>query len=113
MVRPARALRDHLPATLAQALATKNRITNHRPTGLTGAADLGGKAGMAGVQSPAVFSETGTPVPAGLLRRIACDSQVTRIVFGPDSQILDVGRARRTVTGQLRRAVIARAVTGT
>jgi len=60
------------------------------------------------VKTPAVFTETGTPVPTSLLRRIACDSQVTRIVFGPDSQILDVGRAQRTVTGQLRRAVIAR-----
>jgi hypothetical protein len=30
------------------------------------------------------------------------------VVLGPESQVLDVGRARRTVTGQLRRAVIAR-----
>ncbi|GHH73551.1 HNH endonuclease signature motif containing protein [Promicromonospora soli] len=60
------------------------------------------------VQRPAVFTETGTPVPSTLLRRIACDSEITRIVFGPDSQVLDVGRAQRTITGQLRRAVIAR-----
>jgi hypothetical protein len=60
------------------------------------------------IKRPAVFTETSSPVPAALLRRIACDSEVTRIVFGPDSQILDVGRAKRTVTGQLRRAVIAR-----
>lgn len=60
------------------------------------------------VRRPAVFTETGSPLPTSLLRRIACDSEVTRIVFGPDSQVLDVGRARRTVTGQLRRAVIAR-----
>jgi hypothetical protein len=60
------------------------------------------------VQRPAVFTETGTPVPTTLLRRIACDSEITRIVFGPDSQVLDVGRAQRTITGQLRRAVIAR-----
>jgi hypothetical protein len=37
-----------------------------------------------------------------------CDAEVTRIVFGPDSQLLDVGRSRRTFTGQLRRAIIAR-----
>jgi hypothetical protein len=48
------------------------------------------------------------PVPASLLRRLACDAQVTRVVFGPDSAILDVGRSQRTITGQLRRAVIAR-----
>jgi len=55
-----------------------------------------------------VFADHDTPIPASLLRRLACDSEVTRIVFGPDSQVLDVGRSRRTVTGQLRRAVIAR-----
>jgi hypothetical protein len=33
---------------------------------------------------------------------------VTRIVFGSDGAVLDVGRAQRTVSGQMRRAVIAR-----
>ncbi|WP_285106241.1 HNH endonuclease signature motif containing protein [Promicromonospora sp. MEB111] len=65
-------------------------------------------SGVPRIKRPAVFTETSAPVPASLLRRIACDSEVTRIVFGADSQILDVGRSRRTVTGQLRRAVIAR-----
>ena len=39
---------------------------------------------------------------------MACDSAVTRVVFGPDGAVLDVGRAQRTVSGQMRRAVIAR-----
>ncbi|MFD6446858.1 DUF222 domain-containing protein [Promicromonospora sp. NPDC060204] len=56
----------------------------------------------------AVFTESGGRVPVGLLRRLACDSAVTRVVFGPDGAVLDVGRAQRTVTGQMRRAVIAR-----
>ena len=56
----------------------------------------------------AVFTETGGRVPRALLRRLACDSRVTRIVFGADGAVLDVGRAQRTVTGQMRRAVIAR-----
>jgi hypothetical protein len=55
-----------------------------------------------------VFTETGTRAPRALLRRLACDSAITRIVFGPDGAVLDVGRAQRTVTGQMRRAVIAR-----
>ncbi|MEU4364743.1 DUF222 domain-containing protein [Promicromonospora sp. NPDC023987] len=55
-----------------------------------------------------VFTETGGRVPRALLRRLACDSVITRIVFGPDGAVLDVGRAQRTVTGQMRRAVIAR-----
>lgn len=75
------------------------------PTGPTSSI---GPDGVPLIKRPAVFTETSTPVPTSLLRRIACDSEVTRIVFGADSQILDVGRSRRTVTGQLRRAVIAR-----
>ncbi|RPF21638.1 HNH endonuclease signature motif containing protein [Myceligenerans xiligouense] len=58
--------------------------------------------------TPAVITGTGTCVPASLLRRITCDCEVTRIVFGPDGAVLDVGRAQRTVTGPMRRAVIAR-----
>ncbi|MBX9246398.1 DUF222 domain-containing protein [Actinotalea ferrariae] len=51
---------------------------------------------------------SGEPLPPSVLARIACDSEVTRIVFGPDSQVLDVGRAERTYTKQLRRGVLAR-----
>lgn len=47
-------------------------------------------------------------IPRSLFRRLACDSAITRVVFGPDGAVLDVGRAHRTVTGQMRRAVIAR-----
>ncbi|MFC8800120.1 DUF222 domain-containing protein [Promicromonospora sp. NPDC057138] len=131
-------VRPHVSVTVSwtelQALATKNRITNRttkrttkntmtgtatgtNQTGTTGTPGTTGPAGtpsspnvpnVPNVKAPAVFTETGSPVPTSLLRRIACDSQVTRIVFGPDSQILDVGRAQRTITGQLRRAVIAR-----
>lgn len=124
------AVRPHLSVTVSwtelQALATKNRINTRRQTGTgtgTGTTTGTGTGGMAGdggavagldglgvptIKTPAVFTETNQPVPASLLRRLACDSQVTRIVFGPDSQVLDVGRTQRTVTGQLRRAVIAR-----
>jgi hypothetical protein len=55
-----------------------------------------------------VFTETGGRAPRALVRRLACHSAVTRIVFGPDGAVLDVGRAQRTVSGQMRRAVIAR-----
>ena len=48
------------------------------------------------------------PVPRQVLGRIAADSSVTRVVFGPDSAVLDVGRSRRTVTGAMRAAVVAR-----
>jgi hypothetical protein len=71
---------------------------------------VGTTSTMSGLLSAggAVFTETGGRVPRALLRRLACDSAVTRIVFGADGAVLDVGRAQRTVTGQMRRAVIAR-----
>ena len=53
--------------------------------------------------------EDGTgPIPRSVLARIAADCELTRVVLGPDSEILDVGRTRRTFTGARRRAVIAR-----
>jgi hypothetical protein len=40
--------------------------------------------------------------------QLACDASVTRIVFGPNSEVLDVGRKTRVVPAGLRRAVVAR-----
>jgi hypothetical protein len=42
------------------------------------------------------------------VRQLACDVSVTRIVFGPKSELLDVGRKTRVIPAGLRRAVIAR-----
>lgn len=50
------------------------------------------------------------PIPRSMLARLACDSEVTRVVFGPASQVIDVGRAERLFNGPRRRAVIARDV---
>ena len=52
--------------------------------------------------------QDGTPIPRACLDRVACDSALTRFVFGPDSQVLDVGRTERTFTGPRRTALIAR-----
>jgi hypothetical protein len=52
--------------------------------------------------------EDGTPVCRALLDKIACDSELNRVIFGPQSQVLDVGRAERTFTGPRRAAIIAR-----
>lgn len=51
---------------------------------------------------------TGTFLSATEVDRLACDASFTRVVFGPDSQPLDVGRTKRLVTTQMRVAVIAR-----
>ncbi|UNX54182.1 HNH endonuclease [Georgenia sp. TF02-10] len=52
--------------------------------------------------------EDGTPLPHGLLARLACGSAVHRVVFGPASEILDVGREERLFTTAQTRAIIAR-----
>lgn len=57
---------------------------------------------------PATWQDGTGPVPPSVLRRIAADGELTRIVFGPASQVIDVGRAQRTFTGARRKAVIAR-----
>lgn len=54
--------------------------------------------------------EGGTVVPRHVLDRLACDSAWNRVIFGPDSQVLDAGRTQRTYTGPKRAAVVARDV---
>ena len=48
------------------------------------------------------------PIPDHVLARLACDSEITRVVFGPQSQVINVGRAERTFSGPRRRAIVAR-----
>ncbi len=50
---------------------------------------------------------TGSIHPADV-RRLLCDSSISRVVTGPGSLPLDVGRSRRSIPPSMRRAVIAR-----
>jgi hypothetical protein len=50
----------------------------------------------------------GHVLPVETTRQISCDCSLTRIVFGPDSEIIDLGRKTRVINPALRRAVIAR-----
>ncbi|WP_426595088.1 DUF222 domain-containing protein [Cellulomonas sp. McL0617] len=69
----------------------------------------GGGDSVVEIERFAVAELVGTgPIPDSVLARLACDSQITRVVFGPDSVVLNVGRAERTYTGAKRRAIIAR-----
>ncbi|WP_164737389.1 HNH endonuclease signature motif containing protein [Georgenia sp. SYP-B2076] len=63
-------------------------------------------AAMVGVE-PATF-EDGAPLSPALLARLACGSQMHRVIFGPDSEILDAGREQRLFTAAQTRAIIAR-----
>lgn len=39
------------------------------------------------------------------VRRLACDAKISRLIVGPDSQPLDVGRSQRTATPAQRKAL--------
>src|SRR6266540_3948493 len=52
--------------------------------------------------------DTGDHLPAGTVRRLACDAKIIPAVLGGPSQPLDLGRAQRTVTTALRRALVLR-----
>jgi hypothetical protein len=48
------------------------------------------------------------PLSAKTVERLACDASVTRIVFDSKSQVIDVGRAKRTIQGPARKALNVR-----
>lgn len=108
---PGAAIAPHLNVTVSWkelvAQVTRTREGLCLTCGQTTPGHAKADAGLLSGGGP-VFTETGNRAPRALLRRLACNSAVTRIVFGPDGSVLDVGRAQRTVTGQMRRAVIAR-----
>ena len=52
--------------------------------------------------------EDGAPVAPSLLARLACDSSLSRVVFGPESTILDVGREKRIFPANMVKAIVAR-----
>lgn len=58
--------------------------------------------------APPATMDDGTAIPPTVLARIACGSSLTRIVFGPQSTILDVGRQQRIFPANQTRAIIAR-----
>ncbi len=66
-------------------------------------------APVADVERFAVAEILGSgPIPPSVLARLACDGELGRIVFGPDSQVINAGRTERTYSGPRRKAVIAR-----
>ena len=62
--------------------------------------------GLAG--SPAADMEFAQPIATATVQRLACDSSISRVIFGPNSTVIDAGRARRVVSSAVRRALNAR-----
>jgi hypothetical protein len=58
--------------------------------------------------APAAEMEFALPISAKTVERLACDCTVTRILLGSDSAVVDVGRAKRVVSGPTRTALNVR-----
>jgi len=58
--------------------------------------------------APAADLDLSIPISAKAVERIACDCNVTRILLGADSAVIDVGRSTRLIPPGLRRALHAR-----
>jgi hypothetical protein len=58
--------------------------------------------------APGANMEFSLPISAKAVERLACDCAVTRIILGSDSTVIDVGRAKRTISGPQRKALKVR-----
>jgi uncharacterized protein DUF222/HNH endonuclease len=62
--------------------------------------------GLPGAQAAEL--EFSLPISAKSVERLACDCSLTRIILGSDSEVIEVGRTKRTVSGPRRKALNAR-----
>jgi hypothetical protein len=58
--------------------------------------------------APAADMEFSLPISSKTVERLACDCSVTRMLLGSDSMVIDVGRAKRTISGPARKALNVR-----
>jgi hypothetical protein len=55
--------------------------------------------------SAAELEFSSVPISAKTVERLACDASITRIVLGSESTVIDIGRAKRTISGPARKAL--------
>ncbi len=58
--------------------------------------------------APAAEMEFSFPISAKAVERLACDCSVTRVLLGSDSMVIDIGRAKRVVSGPQSKALRVR-----
>ena len=58
--------------------------------------------------APAAELEFSLPISSKAVERLACDCSVTRILLNSDSMVIDVGRAKRVISGPARKALNVR-----
>ena len=56
----------------------------------------------------AELEHSALPISSKTVERLACDASVTRILLNSESVVIDVGRAKRTISGPARKAINAR-----
>ena len=102
---PAQRRADALGEICARYLSRTDRpeVAGERPH-VTVTVDLESLSGRSG---KAEFDLAG-PVRGETARLLACDASVSRVITGPRSEPLDVGRRTAVVSAALRRAVIVR-----
>jgi hypothetical protein len=55
--------------------------------------------------APAAEMDFSLPISSKAVERLACDCTVTRVLLGSDSTVIDVGRARRVISGAQGKAL--------
>jgi hypothetical protein len=58
--------------------------------------------------APAADLEFSLPISAKAVERLACDCNITRILLGADSSVIDVGRSKRVITPHQSKALKVR-----
>jgi hypothetical protein len=58
--------------------------------------------------APAAEMEFSLPISSKAVERLACDCTMTRVLLGSDSTVIDVGRAKRLITGAQGKALRVR-----
>ncbi len=108
---PAQRRADALGDICAEWLSAVNNATvgGVRPhlSVIVDRATLASQRGDGAAVEPAQLGWVG-PVTASEAQLIGCDATVSRIVMEGESQVIDIGRATRTIPPALRRAVVAR-----
>jgi hypothetical protein len=88
---------------LDHGFATEGKL---RRTHLQLTASVDTVMGLAG--APGGDLEFAGVVPAATVQRLACDASIRRVLLGPDSAVIDVGRALRVPSGAGRAALRVR-----
>lgn len=101
---------DEPPASLAnrQAQALVDLILGNRDTATRPAVVVHVDAETLAKQHHTLAEVGDQVVTPGHVERVTCDASIRRVVFGPSSEVIDVGRARRLVTEPMRQAIVAR-----